>query len=274
MIVMPRRIASHIAIADFPDAVGPQMTGIVAGSATPGSAPAKAPLELIPRQVDDGGAAVYVVRGQDALTQRHEQGPHLLRRERVARLDRGLACDGRRKMLTSRARARDPIAGERRERVTQAALGVEARMRRGNGVNDHGLAAELAELVTQRLQQIPMRIERVGLGTGELQREREQQTLRRAGTAFQGVHETLVQHALVRGVLIDEDDTGLRLEHEIRAAELEQRRMPLSTARSTVQRSRKRTSAFAGCTLMSTVSAGTTMSRKSVGRRPDGSVDR
>ena len=52
------------------------------------------------------------------------------------------------------------------------------------------------------------------------------------------------------------------------------RRTAASTVCSTCHRSRKRTSALAGCTLTSTMSAATTMSRKSVGRTPAGIVER
>ena len=60
MTTISRRSDSHIAIADFPDAVGPQMTGIVASG--PASASSETALELIPGKLDDRGPAVDVVR--------------------------------------------------------------------------------------------------------------------------------------------------------------------------------------------------------------------
>src|SRR2546428_4052260 len=93
MMRMSRLSDSHIAIADFPDAVGPQMTGMLAsadggrGAEAEGgaSASSEAALELIPRKLHDSGSAMHVVRGQPALAQGDKKRPHLLRRQRIAR---------------------------------------------------------------------------------------------------------------------------------------------------------------------------------------------
>ena len=58
MTTSSRRSDSHIAMADFPEAVGPQTTGIVRDD----SAPSEAALELIPGQLHDGLTSVDVVR--------------------------------------------------------------------------------------------------------------------------------------------------------------------------------------------------------------------
>src|SRR4051812_1109317 len=123
MIVISRRCASHIAIADFPDAVAPQMTGIVALAApAPRSASTEAALELIPREIDDRGASVHVVRRQLAFAQRDEERAHFHGRERVTRLDRGFACHRGRWMLMSRGAGGRAVAGERGERIAQASV--------------------------------------------------------------------------------------------------------------------------------------------------------
>src|SRR5688572_3082480 len=153
MIVSSRVRARRIAIADFPEAVGPQMTGILAPArpSLPSASP-EAALELIPGQLNDRLPAVHVVRGKPAAVQRHEQGTHLRKRQRITGLDRRLACDGGRETLMPRRGGSATIAGERRKRVAQAALGVEARMRRGHGLDDERLSTELADLVAERLQ--------------------------------------------------------------------------------------------------------------------------
>src|SRR5690349_7714669 len=123
MISTGATLASRSAARVLPDAVGPQMTGI-----TRRSLPAKAPLELRPGELHDGGAAVDVVRGELRGTERDEQGAHLARRQLVARLDGRLACNGGGESLVARVRARVTVAGEGGERLAQATLGVEARM--------------------------------------------------------------------------------------------------------------------------------------------------
>src|SRR4051812_20145015 len=110
MIVISRRSASHIASAVLPDAVGPQMTGMIGGSGIQRSAPTKAPFELIPRQMNDGGPAVHVVRGQLAVAQRDEQRAHLLLRHRVACFDCGLARHGGGEVLMPRRSRGAPIS--------------------------------------------------------------------------------------------------------------------------------------------------------------------
>src|SRR5687767_6262853 len=97
MITSSRRSDSHIATAGFPEAVGPQMTGIVSAD----SAPSEAALALIPRQLDAGVASVAVVRRQLAVPQRDEQRAPLLWPERISRFHRGLARDGAGQALLS-----------------------------------------------------------------------------------------------------------------------------------------------------------------------------
>src|ERR671921_2155917 len=97
MIVAPRRSARASAAADLPAAVGPQMIRR--------SAPAKAALELIPRQMNDRRASMDVVRRKRRAREREEERAHLALRQHVSRLDRRLACHGRGELLVSGARA-------------------------------------------------------------------------------------------------------------------------------------------------------------------------
>src|SRR5687767_6545189 len=190
MIVSSRVRARRIAIADFPEAVGPQMTGIRAPTrpSLPSASP-EAALELIPGQLNDGLPAVHVMRGKPAAMQRHEQGTHLRERQCITGLDRRLARNRGRETLMPRRGGAAAIAGERRKGVAQASLSVEARMRRGHGVDDERLSTEIADLVAERLQQVAMRVERLRFRRRELQREGKQQPLRGTRAAVESIHE-------------------------------------------------------------------------------------
>src|SRR5438093_12798209 len=114
------RAARAIASTLFPAPVGPQMTGT-----TRTSTPAKTPLELVPGEVDNGGAAMHVVRGETRRRERDEQRAHLGRRQRIPPLDRGLARDGRGEAFVSRVGRGSAIAAEPGERLAQAPLRAE-----------------------------------------------------------------------------------------------------------------------------------------------------
>src|SRR5690349_1727517 len=66
-IVIGRRSASHIAMALFPLAVGPQITPT---SVAVNSVAAESSVDLIPRELDDRRSAVHVVRGKRGVAQR------------------------------------------------------------------------------------------------------------------------------------------------------------------------------------------------------------
>src|SRR5437867_2448965 len=222
-MTIPRRSDSHMAIADLPDAVGPQITGMRSTVAAM-STSSESALELIPRKLHDGGPTVDVVRRQFTVAERGEQRPHFLRRERVAGFDRRLACNGRGELLMARSPGRRAVAGERRQGVAETTLGVEAWMRHWYRVNDHGLSSELTELIPETLQQLAVRIERFGFVGRQLKRERKQQSLRWAGSALERGHELLVEDALVCRVLVDENDARVDLEHQVGATKLDERR--------------------------------------------------
>src|ERR1051325_11882291 len=131
MTVISRRCDNHAATPDFPAAVGPQMTGIVLKDPGSGvlSATAEAALELIPGEIHDRRTTVSVVRRQLALAQRDEQRAHLVARETVAGFDGCFARHRRGEVLVSRSSGRRAISGQRRQRIAQTTLGVEAWMR-------------------------------------------------------------------------------------------------------------------------------------------------
>ena len=82
------------------------------------------------------------------------------------------------------------------------------------------LSAEVFDLKTDLLQICTMLLQRLLFTDAKVQRDRKEQPLRWQGTTFEQPHEPLIQHALVRAVLIDDDDAFVLLVDEIRPPEL------------------------------------------------------
>src|SRR4051812_5484842 len=110
MIVAPNSRASASASALFPDAVAPTMTRSGRSSLRV-ELPPEASLELIPGEQHDGSATMHVMWCQRRAREIRIQGPHLLRRQRIARFDRRFARDRRGEALVLRVRARVAVAG-------------------------------------------------------------------------------------------------------------------------------------------------------------------
>src|SRR4249919_1096136 len=102
-----------MASADLPAPVGPQMTRTLLSS--------EAPVELIPGDLHDRGPTMHVVGRQRRGGETHVERLHLRRRERVASFDGGFARDGGGEAFVASSRTRHTIAGERIQRVSQAA---------------------------------------------------------------------------------------------------------------------------------------------------------
>src|SRR6185503_4934297 len=217
MMVAPMRGAKRIATALFPAPVGPQITG-TSGS----SAPSKAPLELIPRQIHDRAAAMHVMGWERRGRERDEEGAHLLRRERITRLDRGLARHRRRESLVSSMQSGRAIAAQRSERLAQTPLRIEARVRHGDAPHEKGVAAKALDLEAEPLEERAMRVESLRFRRAEMQRKWKEEPLRRRVAALQRSHEALVQHTFVCRVLVDEHDAVIALEHDVGAPELQE----------------------------------------------------
>src|SRR3954451_24012752 len=120
---------------------------------------AKAALELGPRELHDGGPPVHVVRGEYRVAKGDEEGAHLTRRDLVSRLDRRLAGHRRGDPFMARVRRRVAITGERGERLAQAALRVEARMRHRHRVDEQRVAAEPLDLEAEPREHVAVRLE-------------------------------------------------------------------------------------------------------------------
>src|SRR5919201_6482663 len=112
-MVSGKRSASAMAMADFPAAVGPQMTRSLPS--------AKAALDLVPGELHDGGSAVHVVRRQLGSGEGDEERAHLGGREQVAGLDRRLAGERGSQSLVPRGGSGQPVARQRVERLAQTA---------------------------------------------------------------------------------------------------------------------------------------------------------
>ena len=65
-----------------------------------------------------------------------------------------------------------------------------------------------------------MGIKRLGLIGAEVQRHRKEQSLGWRFSAFKHAHELLIQHAFVRGMLIDENDAVIMLKQEVHPTQL------------------------------------------------------
>src|SRR6266550_4143690 len=241
--VMGVRAASATATAVLPTPVGPTMTGVWGRSvishakacarqtlslrtllcrAHPlGWGSPETPFQLFFWQLDHGGAAVDVVRRQRCREEPHDQLAHLPRVERLSRLDRGSTRVGRSEALQPILPAPESPAGEIGDELLQAACGLEARMRVRGRVNDDAAAGERLDLVADARQQLPMRVDRIELGGREVERERQQETLRGRSVPRQLTHHVLVQHPLVGGMLVDDADGLAGLKHDVGIEELE-----------------------------------------------------
>ena len=78
------------------------------------------------------------------------------------------------------------------------------------------MPTEPLDLEAETNEDVAIGLERLSFCGGEMQREREEQSLRRCLAALEHPQEALVEHTLVRGMLVDEDDTVVVLEHHVR----------------------------------------------------------
>src|SRR6478672_5188866 len=141
------------------------------------------------------------------VAKRSEQRAHLRCRQLLACLDCGFARNGRGEMLVAGSGSRNPVASKRIQRLTQAPLGVESAMRHRNRAHDERVSTKPFDLEAKLLEILAVRFERVALRGPEMKRYRKKQSLRRRISAFKRVHEFLVQHALMSGMLVDEHES-------------------------------------------------------------------
>src|SRR5690349_19453898 len=137
MTVSGRSAARASASAVFPDAVGPTTTIVLADSA-----PAKTPLHLVRRQLDDGRPTMDVVRREGGREQAVNQLAHFLGVQPVSRLDGGPARERRCEPLQPVLPPAETPSRQVADELLQAPLGLEARVRVGRGVRDQRAPGE------------------------------------------------------------------------------------------------------------------------------------
>src|SRR2546422_6875350 len=187
--------ASATATAVLPTPVGPTRTGVGVGGWGLGAA--KAAFQLLFGQLNHRGTAVHVMRRERRREQADDELAHFVGVECLSRLDRRAARERRGKALQPILPAAKPPARPIGDELLQAAGGLETWMRVRRGVHDDAAAGERLDLVPDAREQLPMGVDRIELGGGEVERERQQQTLRRRAVTRELAHHVLVQHALV-----------------------------------------------------------------------------
>src|SRR6266566_7413423 len=155
---------SAAAIAVLPAPVGPTRT-----ATSGGLPPAKTPLQLLFRQLHDGGATVDIVRREGRREQPGHQLVHLPGVELLACLDGRAAREGSGKTLQAVRPPAEPPASQVRHELLETPRRVEARMRIGRGVDDDGPPRELIHLIADTLQHLAVPVDGVELGGRELE---------------------------------------------------------------------------------------------------------
>ena len=135
--------------------------------------------------------------------------------EPVAGLDRGPAGKGGGEALEPVGPSTEPSAREVGDDLSKAGAGIEARVRRGHGVHHHRPAAECLRLESDAAELLAVPLDGLELLVGQLQGERQQQPLRRRAAPVQLRHHLLVQHPLMRRVLVDEHQPLRRLVDDV-----------------------------------------------------------
>src|SRR5512132_1702347 len=152
------------------------MTGVLA--------PAKTTLQLLARQLHDRGTAVHIVRRQVGGEELQQELAHLLLRERLARLHRGAAGERRREALQAISPPAEAAPREIGNHLSETRAGIEARVRRRHRVENDSPPAEGVDVESDAAQLLPVRLDRVELLVGELERKREEHALAdRIGTS-------------------------------------------------------------------------------------------
>ena len=90
-------------------------------------------------------------------------------------------------------------------------------------VHHHAAPGKRLHFVADAAQQLAVRLDRLELGSGELERQRQQQSLGRRPITGELMHRPFVQHALVRRVLIDDRNAGVGLEDDVGVEDLKDR---------------------------------------------------
>src|SRR5688572_27415386 len=93
-------------------------------------------------------------------------------------------------------------------------------MRRWDGVHQHRMTAKRLQLEADALQDVTVRIECLRFRWIEMQRQRNQQSLRRTIASLKRSEEAFIQDPLVRSMLIEQYHAVVMLKQDVRVTKL------------------------------------------------------
>ena len=167
---------------------------------------------------------MHVVSGQRGAEKPDDELTHFIGLERLPSLDRGPTRIRRGKALEPVLPSAKSAASEVGNELLETTGSLESGVRVGRGMHDDAAPRERLDLVTDADEQLAMRLDSVELRRREIERERQEQPLRRRAVTGELSHHVLVEHTLVRGVLIHDADGLAGLEDDIGVEELEESR--------------------------------------------------
>ena len=160
--------------------------------------------------------------GQRRAEQSYDQLTHLFSIERLPSLNRRAAGISGRKPFEAILPPPEAAPGKVGDELLQAARRLEAGMRIGRRVHHDAAPGEWLDFVPDAYEQLAMRLDVVELHRCEVERQRQQQALRRGTIAGQLTHHIFVEHPFMRLMLIDDGDALVGLKENERVEDLEQ----------------------------------------------------
>ena len=149
--------------------MGPTRTGILA--------PAKPALQLLTRQLHDGGPAVNVVGRKVGGEEAEEQLAHFPLLQPFAGFHRGAAGVGGGETFQPVGPPAEAPPREVGHHLAETGFGVEARVRSRDGMDHDRAATKCIDLEAHPPELFPMALDRVELLVRQLHRERKQEAL-------------------------------------------------------------------------------------------------
>jgi len=140
---------------------------------------------------------VHIVRGKRGAEEAHDELAHLVGIERLPGLDGGTTRIRRGESFEPVLPPAKPAAGEIGDKLLQAPRRLETWVGIRRRVDDDAAAGERLDFVPDAREQLAMRLDRIELGGGKVERQGQEQALRRRAIAGKLTHHVFVQHALV-----------------------------------------------------------------------------
>ena len=177
-------------------------------------------MDVVEVQAHVGGAAVRIAVRLRGREQPVHQAPHLLGRERRARLHRRVAGEGAREALDHAHRGVGALVRDAVEDVAEElrrALVAEAR---GDALDHHGGRAEQRDVPAELLEPRPELEEQLEAVAREVDEHREEELLGLPLLALEPRRRLLVEDALVRRVLVQDHEPAADRREDVGAVEL------------------------------------------------------